>query len=83
MSELCVCLSLGFSAESRKERRRESVDRMVAWKYEILHGEPKYNKEVASGKSTLLICLVGPRRGERKGRILGFLCLSPYYYLIM
>ena len=70
----------------REWEREEEVDLEViyAWEYEICCMD---NQEVIVRchlKVNPHPCwVVGPRSEEGKGRILGFLCLSPYYDLIM
>ena len=77
-SEMWVCVCLD-SAERRKRRRRERIDKMVAWKYEccmeILDVKVRWHPT----KSTLPLCGLRPRMERGKRRFLGFLPLSPYY----
>ena len=72
----CVCL--GDSRPKEKERGgREVSEVMCAWEHELVHGDPRGNKEVAneSQPSSMLGCWAEKRRKERKN--IGLLVFKP------
>ena len=72
---MCVCLWCVRPREV-KERKREILDGIVAWKYGRMHGRPLSKNEVAHTKSTPLSLWAWAENGEGKEKELGLECLA-------
>ena len=74
---MCVCVFGRLSAKKKKERRREMSERMVAWKYESMHGRPLNKNQLAHTKSTPPSLWAWAENGEGREEIFGLFALKP------
>ena len=67
----CVCVCFDSAEREREGEEERDLDRIVAWKYESLHGSRLGKNELATQSQLFLSLWAWAENGEGKRKIIG------------